>query len=965
MPIPPLRIRSPRSWKDGLRPQQHIRLPRDLAVLRGTGRKRRAKSLASFLILLMIAAVGAGAVSTVLLAAWFGRELPDPNRLMERAVSQSTKIYDRTGEHLLYEIHGTEKRTLISLSDIPAAAKLSTLVAEDRDFYTHRGFSLRAIFRSLVVNILGRGKIQGGSTITQQLIKNAVLGHEKTYTRKIKELILAYELERRFTKDDILQLYFNEIPYGSTAYGIEAATQMFFGKPARDLDLAEAALLAALPKAPSYYSPYGSNTDELLARAHYILDELANEGLVPKEETDAAKNIDVLARVQPRREGIIAPHFVLYVRELLGAKYGERFVENGGLRVITSLDFNLQAQAEKTISEQMPDIEKRWDANNAALVSLNPKTGEILAMVGSRDYFADPEPKGCSPGVTCRFDPQVNVALRPRQPGSSFKPIVYAAAFLKGYTSTTVLYDVETVFKTDTKDYAPKNYDSKEHGPVTVRQALAGSLNIPAVKTLYLTGVSRVLDLAESFGYTTFGDRSRFGLSLVLGGGEVKLLEHASAFGVLAAEGMRAEPAPILRVEDSTGRVLEEHRPEPKRVLDPEIARHINDIISDNNARAFIFGSENFLTLPDRPVAAKTGTTNDFHDAWTLGYTPSIVTGVWVGNNNNAAMKTGADGSKIAAPIWNAVMRFALDGKPVEAFTPPLPVITGKPILDGESTPSYTVRIDRISGKLATPATPPTAVEERTYRAIHSILHYVNKDDPRGAAPENPAADPQYENWEAGIQTWAAKNNIFVTEPPKEFDDIHAPGSKPLVTITDPVAGASIAERTLAVQVSLASTHEVSRVEYFVDGRSVAVSRSAPFGATLTLGTAFGRGVHTLSAVAYDVLENSGSAEQSFELTSDPPPVTLSWIEPVEGSSVPAPITLRFMLSDASIDRVDVLARGEGSEITVGGSERPAANPVELLWQNPPAGSYALVARVRFANGSERILAEERTITIQ
>ncbi|MEK7516503.1 MAG: PBP1A family penicillin-binding protein [Patescibacteria group bacterium] len=952
MPIPPLRIRSPRSWKESSHPRD-VRLPRNLAVLRGTGRKRRAKSLASFLILLLVAAVGAGAVSTVLLAVWLGRELPDPNRLMERAVSQSTKIYDRTGEHLLYEIHGAEKRTLISLSDVPATAKLSTLVAEDRDFYTHHGFSVRAIFRSLVVNILGRGKIQGGSTITQQLIKNAVLGREKTYTRKLKELILAYELERRFTKDDILQLYFNEIPYGSTAYGIEAAAQMFFGKSARDLDLAEASLLAALPKAPSYYSPYGSHTDDLLARTRYILDELANEGMFPREETDAAKKVDVLARVQPRREGITAPHFVFYVRELLGTKYGERFVENGGLRVITSLDFDLQTRAEKTISEQMLDVEKLWNAKNASLVSMDPKTGEILAMVGSRDYFNEEN------------DGNVNVALRPRQPGSSFKPIAYAAAFLKGYTPTTVLYDVETVFKTDTKDYAPKNYDGKEHGPVTMRQALAGSLNIPAVKTLYLTGVPRVLDLAESFGYTTLGDRSRFGLSLVLGGGEVRLLDHASAFGVFATEGMRTEPAAILRVEDSTRRILEEYRPEPKRVLDPEIARHISDILSDNNARAFIFGSENFLTLPDRPVAAKTGTTNDFRDAWTLGYTPSIVTGVWVGNNDNSAMKTGADGSKIAAPIWNAVMRFALDGKPAEAFTPPLPVITGKPILDGESAPSYTVRIDRISGKLATPATPPTAIEERTYRAIHSILHYVQKDDPRGPEPPNPAADPQYENWEAGIQTWAAKNNIFVTEPPKEFDDVHAPGSRPLVTITDPIAGASIAERTLTVQVSLASTYEVSRVEYFVDGRSVAVSRSAPFHATFTLGNAFGRGVHTLSAVAYDVLENSGSAEQSFELTSDPPPITLSWIEPMEGSTVSAPVTLRFTLSDASIDRVDILARGDGLEITVAGAERLEGGQVELHWQNAQAGTYALVARIRFANGSERILSEERTVTIQ
>lgn len=919
----------------------------------------------SFLFLVLVAGIGAAAISTVLLAAWLGRELPDPNRLTERTVSQSTKIYDRTGEHLLYEIHGAQKRTLISLSDIPNHVKQATLVSEDRDFYEHRGFSLRGILRAAVVNVLGQGKLQGGSTITQQLVKNAILGNEKTYTRKLKEIILAYELERRFSKNEILQLYFNEIPYGSTAYGIEAAAEMFFGKSARDLDLAEGALLAAVIKAPTYFSPYGSRTDELLSRSRLILDELANEGLVPKEEIEAAKKVDILARIQPRREGITAPHFVFYVRELLGAKYGEKFVESGGLRVVTTLDFDLQTQAEKTISEQMPDIEKRWDANNAALVSLNPKTGEILAMVGSRDYFADPEPKGCNPGVTCRFDPQVNIALRPRQPGSSFKPVVYAAAFLKGYTPTTILYDVETVFKTDTKDYAPKNYDGKEHGPVTVRQALAGSLNIPAVKMLYLTGVSRVLDLAESFGYTTLGDRSRFGLSLVLGGGEVELLEHASAFGILAAEGMRAEPAAVLRVEDATGRILEEFHPEPKQVLEPEIARQVTDIISDNNARSFIFGAENFLTLPERPVAAKTGTTNDFHDAWTLGYTPSIVTGVWVGNNNNDAMKTGADGSKIAAPIWNAVMRFALQEKPVEVFTPPLPIITGKPILDGESTPSYTVRIDRISGKLATSETPPTAIEERVYRAIHSILHYVNKDDPRGTTPENPAADLQYENWEVGIKAWAVKNNIFVTEPPTEYDDVHTVGSRPTVAITYPTAGASLAERTVTVTVYTTGEYAVSRVEYFIDGRPVATSRSAPFQATFILGGAFGQGAHTLSAVVYDVLENSGSTEQSFELTSDPLPLSLSWIEPAEGISVTSPVLLRLALNDPSIARVDILARGSGGEAAIGGVERPGANPIEINWQDPPAGVYTLVARVRFPNGAERILSEERVVTVQ
>lgn len=696
----------------------------------------------------------AGSVSAAGFFIWIEHTLPDPGNLIDRTVEQSTKIFDRTGKIVLYDIHGEKKRTVISFSDIPDSIKWATIAIEDKKFYEHSGFDIKGIIRSVIVDISRGGKAQGGSTITQQLIKNSILSREKTYTRKIKELILAWKLENKLSKDQILELYLNEIPYGSISYGIESAAQTFFGKEAKELSLSEVAMLAALPKAPSYYSPYGNHKDELASRTRFVIDEMAEIGKITAEEAAEAKKDDPVSRVLPRRESIIAPHFVMYVKEILTEKYGDRMVEQGGLKVITSLDLDKQKFAEEAVAAQVEDNEKKWKAGNASLVSLDPKTGQILAMVGSRDYFDE------------EHDGNVNVALRPRQPGSSFKPIVYAASFIKGFTPNTILFDVNTIFKTEIgEDYEPKNYDLKEHGPVTVRSALAGSLNIPAVKMIYLTGIKNVLDLADNLGYSTLKERSRFGLSLVLGGGEVKLLEHTAAFGVFATEGVKHEISPILKVEDPSGLVLEEWKDSSQEVLSPQVVRQISSILSDNDARTFIFGAQNYLILPDRAVAAKTGTTNDYHDAWTVGYTPELVTGVWVGNNDNAEMKKGADGSKIAAPIWNAYMRKALSNIPPSSFNPPDDVITGKFILDGVPYSTVSVKINSATGLPADESTPPGQIVTKEYRQYHSILYYINKDDPRGPAPADPKLDLQYLNWELGVQNWAAANG-FVNEAP-------------------------------------------------------------------------------------------------------------------------------------------------------------------------------------------------------
>jgi 1A family penicillin-binding protein len=646
MPIPPLFIK--REIKD----EPYFKKRRIRSVWKEKQQRkwqRLARKLAPFLLVLL----SLGIISLIGFLAWISRDLPNPDRLLAREIPLSTKIYDRTGKTVLYEIHGAQKRSLVELSDISPYAIEATLSIEDKDFYKHPGFSFKSMIRALLVDLIKGRKVQGGSTITQQFVKNAILTQEKSFIRKIKEIILAYQIERKFSKDQILKMYLNEIPYGSLAYGIESAAQTYFHKRAKDLDIAEAALLTALPKAPSYYSPYGSHTDELIQRTHYIIDQMVKQKYITAQEGEEAKKVDILARVVKKKESIIAPHFVFYVKELLSSKFGEKTVEQGGLKVITTLDLDLQKKAEEIVKKWTEINAKKYGGTNAALVALDAPTGQILAMVGSKDYFDK------------SIDGNVNVALRIRNPGSSFKPIVYAAAFQKGYTPNTIIFDLPTRFPTTSGIYEPKNYDNTTRGPLTFKKALAGSINIAAVKVLYLTGLNRVLDLAQMMGYTTLTKRQDYGLALALGGGGVKLLEHTAAFAIFAQEGEKNPVTPFLKIENSKGEVLLEYKKRSQRVLDPEIARKINDILSDNQARSFVFGSHSYLYLGSRPVAAKTGTTNDFRDGWVVGYTPSLVTGVWVGNSNNEPMYRGAAGVNVAGPIWHEFMSESLANKPI------------------------------------------------------------------------------------------------------------------------------------------------------------------------------------------------------------------------------------------------------------------------------------------------------------
>jgi len=725
-----------------------------------------------------------GFIGMVGIFAYFAKDLPNPEQITERRMVESTKIYDRTGKILLYDVHGEEKRTVIPFEEIPQQAKDATLVIEDDNFYHHFGLDWKGILRAAWANFRGQKIAQGGSTITQQFIKNAILTPERTFTRKIKEAILAIEMEIKYSKDEIFDFYLNQVPYGSNAYGIEAAAQTFFNKNAKDLILAENALLAALPKAPSYYSPYGSHFDELKARQEYVLERMNKFGYITEEELNKAKEEEL--EFSPVASGIKAPHFVMYVREYLEEKYGKEYMEKAGLKVYTTLDWELQQIAEETIVEGVKRNIKNFNAHNAALVSIDPKTGQVLAMMGSKNYWDEPYPENCKPGKNCLFEPNVNVVIRSRQPGSSFKPFAYAAAFQKGFTPDAMIFDLETEFAVEgAESYKPQNYDGRFRGPVSFRQALAQSLNVPSVRVLYLAGVSKTINLAQDMGIETLKDRSRFGLSLVLGGGEVKLLEISAAFSVFAAEGTKHPLTSILRIEDNNGETLEEYKYESRKILEPQITRLISDLLSDEATRAPMFGSKSKLYLGERPVAAKTGTTQEYRDGWTIGYTPSLVAGVWAGNNDNTSMREGA-GIYVAAPIWNEFMKKAYEIKKgekekqeelenyfdlpekIEEFTSPEPIETNKDILNGKYIKEVKVYINKETGKLATNSTPPELLEEKTYYQVHCILYYLNKNKPQGS--ENGKNDSQFTNWESSVQRWANLMG-YNREIPQEYDD--------------------------------------------------------------------------------------------------------------------------------------------------------------------------------------------------
>lgn len=669
-------------------------------------------------------------------------QMPDLSSFDQRRVLQSTKIYDRTGEILLYDFHQDVRRTIVPYENISRHIKNATVAIEDDTFFQHFGIRPLAILRAAIANLQGGDLLggQGGSTITQQVIKNSVLVQEKTLTRKVKEWILALKLEQQLTKEEILAYYLNESPYGGTLYGVEEASQAFFAKSASDVTLAEAAYIAALPQAPTYYSPYGQHKDALEKRKNQVLSQMLKHDFITQEEYDQAVN-EVVEWKPQSATGIKAPHFVFYVRDKLAEKYGEESLAERGFKVITTLDYELQEKGEEMTKKWAEKNKAAFNAENAAIVATDPKTGQILTMVGSRDYF-DTE-----------IDGNYNIALADRQPGSSFKPFVYAAAFEKGYTPETILFDLKTQFstacavdylETEGNCYAPVNYDNKFRGPMTIRSALAQSINIPAVKALYLVGVGDAIKFARDLGITTLADKSRYGLTLVLGGGEVKLLDMVGAYGVFANEGQKHDITGILRIEDAQGNVIEEYKEnDGEQVIDRQVALQVSDVLSDNSARAPSYGWNSPLYFDGKDVAAKTGTTNDYRDTWIVGYSPTIAVGAWAGNNDNSSMAKQVAGF-IVSPMWREFMDFALTKRPDEKFPEPDPLPPDlKPMLRGIWFAGGE------GGQNGSSTSLTGAISD-----AHDILHYVVKDNPRGPYPTNPASDPQYPYWEYAVSAW-------------------------------------------------------------------------------------------------------------------------------------------------------------------------------------------------------------------
>ena len=687
-----------------------------------------------FMAILGIGAVGAGVI--LLLVAF--TPTPDIASFSARQVDQSTKIYDRTGQVLLYDYNRDAKRDVVPLTDIAPDMQSAAIAIEDSSFYEHGGIRVASIIRAALADLLPGGNTQGGSTITQQVVKNTLLTNQRTISRKIHEWVLAIKLEQKYSKSEILETYLNDIPFGGTLYGVEAASESYFGIPAKDLDLAQSAYLAAMIQAPSYYSPYGSHKDALDTRKNVVLDRMHTLGFITDAEWTAAKD-EKVAFSSSRNTGIIAPHFVFYILDQLEQEYGPNALISG-LKVTTTLDADLQAHAETIISEAAPTLLKNDNASNEAMVAIAPSTGQILAMVGSSDFFST------------TTDGQFNSALALRQPGSTMKPFIYSLALEQGYTRDTVVFDTPTQFSTSCRPediasstapcYAPVNYDNKFRGPMTFETALAQSINIPAIKVLYLVGIQNAINLAKSFGLTSLGDAAQYGLTVVLGGGEVRLLDLTGAYAAFADGGVKNTPTGILEVDDASGNVLQKYTPSPVRVLPQNIANDMNAMLSDNPARVPEYTLHSPLYFPGYDVAVKTGTTDDTRDAWVVGYTPSIAIGTWAGNNSNAPMVKNIAGL-ILAPSWHDIMAYALTKYPKEYFGEPDPIPSTVPPM--------------LQGNWFVP-------DKNGVIAPHSLLYWTDKNNPAGPPPGDPSQDPQFSRWEYGVSYWYAQHPELFTE---------------------------------------------------------------------------------------------------------------------------------------------------------------------------------------------------------
>lgn len=806
-----------------------------------------------------------GFVVISVLFAWYSRGLPDPGKV-QRKSGFSTEILDRTGKTILYDVFTDQDRKFTPLSAVPDYLKKATIAIEDKEFYSHQGFDPMAVLR-IAKNIVTRQRLIGGSTLTQQLVKMLLLTNERKLSRKIREFVLAVRIEKTFTKDEILQMYLNEAPYGGTAVGVASAAQIYFGKEPVDLTLAECVFLAGLPQSPSRYSPYSSNNKAYLLRAKEVSRRMKEDGVITKEMEESVNR--ELEKMQFRGLGankIKAPHFVMYVKQLLEEKYGASVLETGGLKVTTSLDWNLQQVAETAVKEEIDKVSKTLNISNGASVVLDTKTGEILSMVGSKDFFDK------------TIDGEVNVATRLRQPGSSIKPLVYATAFAKGYSPASVLADVVTEFpgKDDKTPYIPKNYDGKEHGLLHLRDALGSSINIPAVKLTALVGVDKVLAQGFRMGLTSLEPTketiSRVGLSMALGGAEVRLLDLTVAYGAFANGGNKILPVAIMKIQDGSGKtIFEQKTVKQERVVDEKIAFLINSVLMDNKARLLTFGENSYLNMGNKQIAVKTGTTNDLRDNWTVGWNRDFIVGVWVGNNNNDKMKNVASGVSGAAPIWRREILEVIKGKSDVKFDQPSGIVqrdvdkvSGYPAHDGFA--SYQDWF--VEGAV------PTATDP-----IHTKIKLC-KNDPNKLADNVSISQGNYDEreviiikekdvltdknlWQKAIDDWVAKQTDQIYKVPTEVCGATAEIDIQIVT---PGNKSRIDGDTVAVKYTVASSKPIAETRVYLDG-----TLEQTFGSDLAVSKSIkvGTGRHSLRVVAKNNEGKEESKTHDFALNMD------------------------------------------------------------------------------------------------
>jgi penicillin-binding protein 1C len=819
----------------------------------------------------VIGMVGVGLVAVFVVFAYFAKDLPSPTKVVRRE-GYSTKIYDKNGA-LLYDLYSDKRRTPVELKDVPAYLQQATIAVEDKNFKKHGGVDPLTPLR-IAWNVLTKQRLIGGSSLTQQLVKNVLLTSDRTITRKLKEMILTVQVESKYSKEEILQMYLNEAPYGGTAWGVATAAEMYYGKPVSQLNLIECAILAGLPQSPSAYSPF-SGQKLYEGRTKDVLRRMREDGYITGlQETEALEQLPNVKFASG--DGVLeAPHFVFYVKELLVKKFGEQVVEQGGLRVITSLDLETQKMAQKVVTEEIAKLESAHITNGAAVV-VEPQTGQILAMVGSRGWD-DPD-----------YDGKYNVTTALRQPGSSLKPVVYLTGLKKGYTAATLLMDTKTSFPGgDKPEYVPVNYDGKYRGPVLVREALGNSLNVPAVKMLALVGISDMMQQAFDMGFTTLEptteNLARVGLSVALGGGEVRLLDMGVAYGAFANGGRKIEPVAILKVTDRNGAVLEEWKNAPGyQVMSSGEAYVISSILADNNARSAIFGANSLLKISGRTVAVKTGTTNDRRDNWAVGWTPGVVVGVWVGNNDNSPIKQVASGSSGATPIWRKIILGYLKESADVPFEKPGDVVT--------------VAVDKVTGygghdnfptkdEVFVKGTEPVGEDP-----VHKLVK-VCKGENKLAGPTDIAAgnydlkeffefkeeDPFEKNgqnkWQEGILNWLKDQADSRYKMPTEY--CAGSGKQVHISIAQPQDKSQIEEgKDVFVKAEITSINKITKVEILLDGAVRETLTNGPWELTIPRPT---KGNHEVKVIAYDESGNKSEDVRRFgygQAWQEPTPTT-------------------------------------------------------------------------------------------